>query len=112
MMMRKDEKILLARFKGIVDAEFDREYHWIVGSYLELTDPYTLSAYNEDYMALVKCCEKYQCSAATLYRLDYLSTSGFDDAFTYVGQVFRNYAGKLSEYIERNHPGFFDFSEK
>lgn len=110
--MLRDDKILLARFKGIVDAEFNREYHWIIGSYLELADPYSFTAYNEDYMALARCCEKYQCSASTLYRLDFLSTCGFDEAFTYVGQVFFDYARRFSGYIERNHPGFFDFSDK
>lgn len=107
-----NEKILLARFKGIVDAEFKREYQWIIGSYLELAVPYTHSAYNEDYMALAKCCEKLQCSASTLYRLDFLSTCGFDEVFTYVGQVLLDYARKFSGYIERNHPGFFDYLDK
>lgn len=110
--MTKNEKILLERFEGIVDAEFNREYHWIIGSYLELAVPYTHSAYNEDYMSLAKCCEKLQCSASTLYRLDFLSTGVFDEAFTYVGQVFLDYARKFSGYIERNHPGFFDYFDK
>lgn len=107
-----NEKILLPRFKEIVKAEFKREYQWIIDSYNERSEPYSFLAYMDDYLALSKCCEKYQCSATTLYRLDYLSTCGFDDAFTYVQVVFLDYVRKFGEFIERRHPGFFDSSDK
>ena len=110
--MMKSEKILLARFKCIVEAEFNREYQWLVDTYEERAEPYSFLIYMDDYLALSKCCEKYQCSATTLYRLDYLSTCAFDDAFTYVQEVFLDYARKFDEFIERRHLGFFDSFDK
>ncbi len=106
------EKILLARFRKIVEAEFKREYQWIIDAYMDRTDSYTFTAYLEDYTALSKCCEKYQCSASTFYRLDYLSTGGFDSAFVYVQEVYLDYVRKLCEFIGSRHPGIFDFSDK
>lgn len=108
----KNEKILLSRFKEIVEAEFKREYQWIVDTYEERVEPYSFLIYMDDYLALSKCCEKYQCSATVLYRLDYLSTCGFDDAFVYVQEVFLDYVRKFGEFIECRHPGFFDSSDK
>lgn len=106
------EKMLLSRFKGIVEAEFKREYQWIVDTYEERAEPYSSLIYMDDYLALAKCCEKYQCSVTTFYRLDYLSTCGYDDAFVYVQEVFLSYVRMLGDFVERRHPGFFDSSDK
>lgn len=107
-----DEKILLVRFRGIVEAEFRREYQWIIDAYMDRTEAYSYSAYLEDYLALCKCCEKYQCSATTLYRLDFLSTCGYDDAYVHVQNVHLDYVRKLCEFIGSRHPGIFDISDK
>lgn len=108
----RDEILLLSKLKELVNVQFEREYAWIIDSYLEREEPYSVTAYTSDYMLLAKCCEKYQCVVATFYSFDYLSRRGFDDAFTYVEEVFRDYVSWLRGYIECRHPGFFDFSDK
>lgn len=108
----KNEKMLLSGFKEIVEVEFKREYQWIVDTYAERSEPYSALFYMDDYLALSKCCEKYQCSATTFYRLDYLSTCGYDDVFVYVQEVYLDYVRKLRGFIERRHPGFFDSFDK
>lgn len=107
-----DEKILLARFRGIVEAEFKREYQWIIDAYMDRTKSYTFLAYMDDYSALSKCCEKYQCAATTLYRLDCLSTGGYDGAFVHVQEVYFDYARKFREYVGSRHPGIFESSDE
>lgn len=107
-----DEKLLLSKLKELVEVQFKREYTWIIDAYLEREEPYSFTIYMSDYLLLSKCCEKYQCVVTTFYSFDYLSTCGLDDAFIYVEEVFLDYVSKLRGYIERRHPGFFDFSDK
>lgn len=108
----RDAKSLLSKLKELVKVQFEREYAWIIDSYLEREEVYSFTAYMSDYLLLTKCCEKYQCVVTTFYSFDYLSNRGFDEAFVYVEEVFLNYVSKLRGYIERRHPGFFDFSDK
>lgn len=98
---------LLSKFKGIVDSDFKCGYQCVIESYLELTLPYSFSMYMEDYKSFTKCFEKLQYTATVFYRLDYFGSREYDDAFVYVEDVFRHYAGKFRSFIETRHPSLF-----